>query len=117
MFEMSDGRDRPTETYIYSTTGAIVLRISMGYDALPHNDPFIDLADKGMEILGLSINVGSFLVNFIPARTFPPPLDPATLNLNLYYSQICSGMVPWSRLSEGRFKLAPLRPPGHQRTL
>ena len=51
----------------YSTTGAIVLRLSHGYEVLPHHDPFVELADEAIKIFGYSTNVAGFLVNFFPA--------------------------------------------------
>ena len=58
-----------TSLTAHRTTGATVLRLSHGYEALPHHDPFIELADEAVKIFGLSTNVAGFLVNFIPART------------------------------------------------
>lgn len=35
----------------YSTTGAIILRISYGYEMKKNDDPFVDLADRDSERL------------------------------------------------------------------
>ncbi|KIY45954.1 cytochrome P450 [Fistulina hepatica ATCC 64428] len=52
--------------HIRKTAGAVILRISHGYEVKEQNDPFVELADKAVEQFALSTAPGSFLVNLIP---------------------------------------------------
>jgi hypothetical protein len=49
------------------TAGAIILRISHGYEIQETNDPFVELADKATEQFSLSTAPGAFLVDLVPA--------------------------------------------------
>lgn len=49
-------------------TGAIILRISHGYEVKENDDPFVTNADIATEQFGLSTAPGGFLVNLVPAR-------------------------------------------------
>lgn len=48
------------------TAGAIILRISHGYEVKENEDPFVTLADIATEQFSLSTAPGGFLVNLIP---------------------------------------------------
>jgi len=50
------------------TAGAVILRISHGYEVKEHNDPFVGLADQATEQFSLATAPGGFLVDLIPAR-------------------------------------------------
>jgi len=50
----------------YRTAGAIILRISHGYEVEEKEDPFVTLADRATEQFSLSTAPG-FLVNLVPA--------------------------------------------------
>ena len=50
------------------TAGAIILRISYGYEVKENNDPFVELADKATEQFSLATAPGGFLVDVIPVR-------------------------------------------------
>jgi hypothetical protein len=50
----------------YSTAGAIILRISHGYEVKENNDPFIDLADRAMDNFSRSSAPGAFMVDIVP---------------------------------------------------
>lgn len=52
---------------LYRTAGAIILRISHGYEVKEKNDPFVTLADEATVQFSLSTAPG-FLVNIVPAR-------------------------------------------------
>ena len=49
------------------TAGAVILRISHGYEVREHNDPFVRLADQATEQFSLATAPGGFLVDLIPA--------------------------------------------------
>jgi hypothetical protein len=49
-----------------STAGAIILRISHGYEVKENNDPFIDLADRAMDHFSRSTVPGAFIVDTMP---------------------------------------------------
>jgi len=53
---------------LYSTAGAIILRISHGYEVKENNDPFIDLADRAMDQFSRS-TAPTFVVNIVPFCT------------------------------------------------
>lgn len=48
------------------TAGAIILRVSYGYEVKDVNDPFVELADRATEQFSLATSPGSFLVDIIP---------------------------------------------------
>ncbi|KAG2138828.1 cytochrome P450 [Suillus cothurnatus] len=54
------------QAHVRHTAGAIILRISYGYDVKENNDPFVDLADRGMDQLSQSTAPGAFMVDIIP---------------------------------------------------
>ncbi|KAF8631286.1 hypothetical protein AX15_002609 [Amanita polypyramis BW_CC] len=60
------------QTHIRKTAGAIILRISHGYEVKENNDPFVELADKATEQFSLATAPGGFLVDFVPALRFVP---------------------------------------------
>lgn len=60
------------QTHIRKTAGAIILRISHGYEVKENNDPFIELADKATEQFSLATAPGRFLVDFVPALRYVP---------------------------------------------
>ena len=51
------------------TAGAVILRISHGYEVQEKDDPFVTLADLATEQFSLSTAPGGFLVNLIPSCT------------------------------------------------
>ncbi|KAG1905769.1 cytochrome P450 [Suillus fuscotomentosus] len=54
------------QAHIRHTSGAIILRISHGYEVKENNDPFVDLADRAMNQLSRSNDTGAFMVNVMP---------------------------------------------------
>lgn len=42
--------------------------IGYGIDVLPENDPYIELAEKGVEGITMAAIPGRFLVDFFPIR-------------------------------------------------
>ncbi|KAG1907691.1 cytochrome P450 [Suillus fuscotomentosus] len=54
------------QAHIRHTAGAIILRISYGYEVKENNDPFIDVADRAMDQLSRSTDTGAFMVDIIP---------------------------------------------------
>ncbi|KIY66959.1 cytochrome P450 [Cylindrobasidium torrendii FP15055 ss-10] len=62
--------------HIRKSTGAIVLRISHGYEIEEENDPLIRLADEAMEHFSACSTAGAFLVDVIPALKYIPEWMP-----------------------------------------
>jgi cytochrome P450 len=62
--------------HVRRTAGAIILRISHGYELQGDNDPFVDLADKATEQFSLSTAPGAFLVDFMPFLKYVPAWVP-----------------------------------------
>ncbi|KAG1741079.1 cytochrome P450 [Suillus lakei] len=54
------------QAHIRHTAGAIILRISHGYEVQENNDPLIDLADRAMDQLSRSSAPGAFMVDIMP---------------------------------------------------
>lgn len=50
-----------------STAGAIILRISHGYEVKENNDPFVDLADRAVDQFSQSTATGAFMVDIMPS--------------------------------------------------
>lgn len=61
---------------IIRTVGAIILRISHGYELQGDNDPFVDLANRATEQLSLSSSPGAFLVDVVPFLKYVPAWMP-----------------------------------------
>lgn len=64
--------------HIRKTAGAIILRISHGYQVKETDDPFVTLADVATEQFSLSTAPGGFLVNLIPLLRRLPDWFPGT---------------------------------------
>ncbi|KAG1907690.1 cytochrome P450 [Suillus fuscotomentosus] len=54
------------QAHIRHTAGAIILRISHGYEVKENNDHFVDLADHAMDQLSRSTDTGAFMVDIMP---------------------------------------------------
>ncbi|KAG2141326.1 cytochrome P450 [Suillus clintonianus] len=54
------------QDHVRHTAGAIILRISHGYEVKEKNDPFIDLADRAMDQFSRSTAHGAFMVDIMP---------------------------------------------------
>lgn len=59
---------------IFRTAGAVILRISHGYEVQEHKDPFVTLANTATEQFSLATSTGQFMVDCIPARKPRSPL-------------------------------------------
>ncbi|KAJ7937382.1 cytochrome P450 [Mycena leptocephala] len=64
--------------HIRKTAGAIILRISHGYEVKEVNDPFVQLAEQATEQFSLSTAPGGFMVDLIPALRHVPTWFPFT---------------------------------------
>ncbi|KAH9482477.1 Cytochrome P450 monooxygenase 208 [Psilocybe cubensis] len=58
------------------TAGAVILRISHGYEVKECHDPFVEIADLATEQFSLSTAPGGFLVDLIPALRHVPKWFP-----------------------------------------
>jgi hypothetical protein len=70
-FSPSLGLGNTTVTFalfFFSTAGAIILKISHGYDVMERNDPYVELADRAMEEFSTATAPGAFMVDLLPAR-------------------------------------------------
>ena len=50
-----------------STAGAVILHISHGYEVKENNDPFIDLAERTLDIFSKATAPGAWMVDIIPS--------------------------------------------------
>ncbi|KAJ7283455.1 cytochrome P450 [Mycena rebaudengoi] len=64
--------------HVRKTAGAIILRISHGYEVKENNDPFVELAERATEQFSLSTAPGGFMVDVIPALQHVPTWFPFT---------------------------------------
>ncbi|KAH7931262.1 cytochrome P450 [Leucogyrophana mollusca] len=62
--------------HVRKTAGAIILRISHGYEVKEHNDPFVELADVAVNQFSASTATGAFLVDIMPALMHVPEWFP-----------------------------------------
>ncbi|KAJ7179459.1 cytochrome P450 [Mycena filopes] len=62
--------------HIRKTAGAVILRISHGYEVKETNDPFVQLAEQATEQFSLSTAPGGFMVDLIPALRHVPAWFP-----------------------------------------
>ncbi|KAG5654671.1 hypothetical protein H0H81_009920 [Sphagnurus paluster] len=62
--------------HIRHTAGAIILRISHGYEVKETNDPFVQLADQATYQFALSTAPGGFLVDVLPILRHVPTWFP-----------------------------------------
>ncbi|KAG6865993.1 hypothetical protein C0991_009665 [Blastosporella zonata] len=69
---------KPTDiaTHVRHTAGAIILRISHGYEVKENKDPFVELADRATEQFSLSTAPGAFLVDVLPILRHVPAWFP-----------------------------------------
>ncbi|PPQ65600.1 hypothetical protein CVT26_000549 [Gymnopilus dilepis] len=58
--------------HVRKTAGAVILRITHGYEVKETNDPFVELADKATEQFSLATAPGGFLVDLLPALRYVP---------------------------------------------
>ncbi|KAG7085519.1 hypothetical protein E1B28_003079 [Marasmius oreades] len=113
--------------HVRKTAGAIILRISHGYEVQEGKDPFVTLADEATEQFSKATSPGGFLVNLIPALAKVPEWMPGggfhktarewgkTLQemvdqpYNLVKSQVAAGTAPISYVSSKLYdqKLTP----------
>jgi len=64
--------------HVRRTAGAVILRISHGYEISEAEDPFVTIADEATEQFSLSTAPGGFIVNLIPALRHVPDWFPGT---------------------------------------
>ncbi|KIM45959.1 hypothetical protein M413DRAFT_298764 [Hebeloma cylindrosporum] len=58
--------------HVRKTAGAVILRISHGYEVKETNDPFVEIADKATNQFSLATAPGGYLVDLIPALRHLP---------------------------------------------
>ena len=69
--------------------------MTYGYTVQEGRDPFVDLAEKVMDMLSLVATPGAFLVDLIPACKAKLKHPLAQKHSEAIYSTISPGMVPW----------------------
>ncbi|KAG2738465.1 cytochrome P450 [Suillus brevipes Sb2] len=60
------------QEHVRHTAGAIILRISYGYQVKESNDPFIGLADRAMDAISQATTPGAFMVDILPLLAYVP---------------------------------------------
>lgn len=85
-----------------SSIGAIILKITYGYDVEDENDPFVEQADEYMQKVSLMATPGAFLVDLIPPCWYSAILSLIKYPLNQFvlYSEVYSRVVPRWRFQE-----------------
>ncbi|KAJ2933474.1 hypothetical protein H1R20_g3643, partial [Candolleomyces eurysporus] len=63
-------------SHIRRSVGAVVLKVSYGYEVKENRDPFIELADKATKQFSLATAPGGYLVDLIPALKYVPKWFP-----------------------------------------
>ncbi|KAG2151901.1 cytochrome P450 [Suillus cothurnatus] len=64
------------QEHVRHTAGAIILRISYGYEVKENNDPFVDLADRALEEFSQATAHGAFMVDIMPSLAKVPEWFP-----------------------------------------
>ncbi|KAG2158981.1 cytochrome P450 [Suillus bovinus] len=64
------------QAHVRHTTGAVILRISHGYEVKENIDPFIDLADRALYQLSVVTAPGAFLADVLPILLKAPEWFP-----------------------------------------
>ncbi|KAK0480126.1 cytochrome P450 [Armillaria novae-zelandiae] len=64
-------------------SGSVIMKIVYGYDVDANGDKFVELADRAMTSARATGNIGSFLVDYIPALRYLPRWLPGTNFLSL----------------------------------
>ncbi|KAG1819138.1 cytochrome P450 [Suillus subaureus] len=64
------------QAHVRHTAGAIILRISHGYEVKENNDPLIDVADRVMDQFSRSTAPGAFIVDIVPLLADVPEWFP-----------------------------------------
>ncbi|KAG2337086.1 cytochrome P450 [Suillus weaverae] len=83
------------QAHVRLTAGAIILRISHGYEVKENNDRFIDLADRAMDNFSWSTAPGAFIVDIVPFLANVPEWFPGAgfKRLAREWRQIANEMV------------------------
>ena len=93
-----------TELPPYSMFGKLIMKITYGIDVSSSDDPYISIAQKALYAITVAGNVGTYLVDSIPARMsphFPLPL----VTSQRFTSKVCPRMVPWSAVQARRARV------------
>ncbi|KAI0684085.1 cytochrome P450 [Cytidiella melzeri] len=61
---------------IRKNAGAIILKLAYGYSAAEGHDPIVDLVERAMDTLKVSITPGAWLVDLVPALRYIPSWFP-----------------------------------------
>ncbi|KAG9316893.1 cytochrome P450 [Chiua virens] len=64
--------------HIRSTAGTIILKVTYGYTVQEGNDPFVELADKTMQMISAVATPGAYLVDIIPGLRHLPEWFPGS---------------------------------------
>ncbi|KIK93558.1 hypothetical protein PAXRUDRAFT_144832 [Paxillus rubicundulus Ve08.2h10] len=64
--------------HIRATAGAVILKITYGYNVQADEDPFVKLADRAMANISLVTAPGAFLVDLVPTLRYLPEWFPGT---------------------------------------
>ncbi|KAG1813931.1 cytochrome P450 [Suillus subaureus] len=64
------------QEHVRHTTGAVILRISYGYEVKENSDPFVGLADRAMDGISQATTPGAFMVDILPLLAKVPAWFP-----------------------------------------
>ncbi|KAG1763829.1 cytochrome P450 [Suillus occidentalis] len=86
------------QEHVRYTAGAIILRISYGYQVKENNDPFIDLADHAMDRILQATTPSAFMVDILPLLTYIPTWfsEMVSTPYKLVKDQMATGIAPMS---------------------
>jgi len=84
--------------HIRHFAGAIMMEVVYGIKVLPHDDPYIQIAEEMLNAVSEAAKPGAFLVDTFPIRDNPFPL--AWHLPDVLGSQTCSRVDAWSGFQE-----------------
>lgn len=75
------------------------MSITYGIDVRTVHDPYIIIAQKALNAVNMTGNVGTYLVDSIPLRNSNPRAGGVWI-LTCLSSEVRAGVVPWRNVSE-----------------
>ena len=86
----------PTTHPSCSSTGALIMSLTYGFDIKSHDDPFLAAAERALVTIEEATVPGAFLVDTFPICTRRS--ERVIRLLSTVYSETHSLMVPWSQV-------------------
>lgn len=82
-----------------SLFGKLIMSITYGIDVRTVHDPYIVIAQKALNAVNMTGNIGTYLVDSIPLRNSNPQAGGAWIFICLY-SEVLAGVVPRRNVPE-----------------